>query len=357
MNPISAASSLALAIAALLSPALSAGAAPDGGAPAGDSRPAGAPPETADAGRAAAPGDAPTLRVVFRINDSMVKDKLLPDTRIGVARSADGDYEVLGTTDASGRFETSLAPGTYFVTYRKESYVPIDRSRVEIDADGQVITTTLSMLLEAGGQAGRRRIQIVLNWGSDPSQVKDADSHLLCACGKPGAHVSYVKKTHEIGEHSAALDVDDTDWGGPETITLLDPPPGKHVYWVHDYSGPPAVLGASDVVVRVLFGDRVAGEFRVPEGLDSREWRPFESLEVDPMLDPKIVPFTAEQFAAGEDRREPSLPPDSDDEAYATETAHADGSSCMSCEACVAIALLVLLIGLFVVLGRLSSKS
>jgi len=68
--------------------------------------------------------------------------------------------------------------------------------------------------------------------------------------------------------------VDDTDWGGPETVTLTDPPPGSHVYWVHDYSGPPATLGTSDVVVRVVIGEQEAGEFRILRGVTQRSSSP-----------------------------------------------------------------------------------
>ena len=37
---------------------------------------------------------------------------------MGIARVESGDYLIVGKTDAQGRFETSLAPSTYYVTYK-----------------------------------------------------------------------------------------------------------------------------------------------------------------------------------------------------------------------------------------------
>ena len=57
-----------------------------------------------------------------------------------------------------------------------------------------------------------------------------------------GPHVYYKSRSTKPGTTSE-LDVDDTDWGGPETITLTNPAKGSYLYWVHDYSGPPACSG------------------------------------------------------------------------------------------------------------------
>jgi hypothetical protein len=106
---------------------------------------------------------------------------------------------------------------------------------------------------------------------------------------------------HEGAEHKVELDVDDTDWGGPETITLTRPVPGTYLYWVHDYSGPPATLGASDVVVRVVIGAEEAGEFRVFKGLTRRAWRPFKAIEVGRDGRPALVRFSEDEIAEGAD--------------------------------------------------------
>jgi hypothetical protein len=254
---------------------------------------------------AQAPAFAESVTVTFQLNDAFVKDKQLAGVRISIAQAPGEEIFISGETDTDGRYITALAPGTYAVSYALAGYVPIGDSETVIHSAGQVVTTTLSMMLEAKGGAAARRIRIILNWGSDSSQVKDADSHLICPCESPPPHVYYLDQVHTGDQHSAELDVDDIDWGGPETITISDSLPGGYQYWVHNYSGPPARLGESDVVVRVLFDDTVAAELKVPAEAD-REWRPFAEIVVGDDLQPRIVPFAAEELAAGGERRAPA---------------------------------------------------
>lgn len=248
---------------------------------------------------------APAVRVTFQLNDAFVRDRVLPGVAVEVREPGQSAVTVAGRTNASGQLEAQLRPGTYQVTYRLAGYVPIEGTETDLREDGQVVTTSLSPLLEAagvgadaGGAAPARRVQIVLNWGSDSDQVRDADSHIVCACDAT-AHVYFASKRHASERHTIELDVDDVDWGGPETITLTDPPPGLYRYWVHDYSGPPAKLGDSDVVVRVFFGNSLTAEFRPPNRLSSREWRPFAAIEVGEDLEPRIVPLSAADLEAG----------------------------------------------------------
>ena len=239
----------------------------------------------------------PLLPVTFQVNDADEKDKVLPGVAIGGARTPAGAYEWTGTTDASGQLRVPLAAGTWYVTYRLKDYVSVERTETVIRETNQLVTTTLSISIEASGPSDQRRIRIILNWGSRTDQVRDADSHATCVCQAPNAHVFYQNRQHVQMEHGLDLDLDDTDWGGPETITLRDPPPGSYAYWVHNYSGPPAVLAKADVVVRVLFGDTAAGEFRVPPDAKGRTWRPFKEIVVDALLEPKLVPFSTQELA------------------------------------------------------------
>jgi hypothetical protein len=137
--------------------------------------------------------------------------------------------------------------------------------------------------------------------------VEDIDAHLLCPCNAEGAHTYFDAKLHEGGGHSAVLDVDDTDWGGPESITVTDPVQGAYFYWMYDYSGADnAKLGNSDVVVRVIINDRVAGEYRIPSNVVERTWRPFKELTIEPLKEPRIVPFSPDDLTAKLDREIPS---------------------------------------------------
>ena len=252
----------------------------------------------ASAARAQAAAEGVEVR--FELNDAQVKGRQLPGVLVRVSRVGGGSEVASGQTGADGRWATRLAPGTYEISYRLAGYVPYTSEATEVRADGQLVTVSLSRMLEATEAAGHD-VRIILNWGSRPDQVRDADSHLACACGAPDRHVFYRSRSHLSQFHTAQLDVDDTDWGGPETITITNPLNGAYVYWVHDYSGPPAVLGISDLVVRVLIGSEQVGEFRVYRGLTRRAWRPFKAIEVAGEGRPTLVRFSEDEIAEGQD--------------------------------------------------------
>lgn len=260
---------------------------------------------------AAAQTAAEAVEVVFELNDAQVKGRALPGVQVRVSSVGQAGEVASGQTGPDGRFATRIAPGTYEVGYRLAGYVPYTSEATELRADGQLVTVSLSRLLEETESAGRN-VRIILNWGSQPDQVKDADSHLACACDAADRHVFYRNRSHQGAGHGVDLDVDDTDWGGPETITIRDPVKGRYLYWVHDYSGPPAVLGGSELVVRVLVGSEQQGEFRVYKGLTRRAWRPFKAIEVAGDGRPTLVPFTEDEIAEGLDLELPPYlqPPD-----------------------------------------------
>jgi len=249
---------------------------------------------------AGAQAAAEAVEVRFELNDAQVKGRQLPGVLVRVSRVGGGSEVASGQTGPDGRFAIRLAPGTYEVSYRLGGYVPYTSEATELSVEGQLVTVSLSRLLEATESAGRD-IRIILNWGSRSDQVRDADSHLACACGGPDHHVYYRSRRHESHGHVAELDVDDTDWGGPETITITNPLNGSYRYWVYDYSGPPAVLGASDLIVRVLIGSEQQGEFKVYKGLTRRAWQPFKAIEVKGDGPPTLVRFSEDEIAEGQD--------------------------------------------------------
>ena len=163
------------------------------------------------------------------------------------------------------------------MSYPLGGYVPYTSEATEIRSEGQLVTVSLSPIVEATGDVARD-VRIILNWGSREDQVRDADSHLACACADGGRHVYFRNRVHEIAGHAVELDVDDTDWGGPETITLTQPVTGSYTYWVHDYSGPPALLGRLRPGGARADRGQPAGEFRVFKGLTRRDWRPFKAI-------------------------------------------------------------------------------
>ena len=268
----------------------------------------------AEAGAQGAPAGTPLpaegVLVRFELNDALVKGRALPGVSISVARAGGGGAVAAGQTGPDGRWATRLVPGSYEVSYRLGGYVPYASEAAELREDGQLVTVSLSPLVEATGTAARD-VRIILNWGSRQDQVRDADSHLACACPAPDRHVYFRSRSHQGQGHAVGLDVDDTDWGGPETITITHPVSGDYSYWVHDYSGPPALLGASDLVVRVLVGSQPAGEFRAFKGLAGRVWRPFKAVHVAADGRASVVRWTEDQIAEGQDlARPPEQGPD-----------------------------------------------
>jgi hypothetical protein len=276
-------------------------------------------PAASAAAQTATPRD---VGVRFELNDAQVKGRALEGVLVSV-HGADAAKEVAsGRTGSDGRWITRLVPGSYQVSYRLDGYVPYTSGATEVREEGQLVTVSLSRMLEST-KAGGRDVRVILNWGSRRDQVEDVDSHLACACGAANGHVFYRQRAHKAAGHGVELDVDDTDWGGPETITLRSPAPGSYVYWVHNYSGPPATLGASDVVVRVVIGTEEAGEFPILKGVTRRAWRPFKTIEVSKDGRPTLVRFTEEEIAEGADLAIPgNLQPDA-----AQDTSTPDGAN------------------------------
>ncbi|HNW36770.1 MAG TPA: hypothetical protein PKM25_17660, partial [Candidatus Ozemobacteraceae bacterium] len=244
-------------------------------------------------------GGAGPVPITFQINDAVVKDKSLSDVSVGIGTSETGDLLLQGKTDSAGRFLAELAPGRYFASFGKRGYIPLANTVIDVVAGKpDVITVTLSMMMEEVGPGTPRRVQIILNWGSGPSQARDIDAHLICSRGESLDHIYFSQKNADRDGHMASLDVDDMDGGGPETITLQEPLPGSYSYWVHNYSGLPARLDESDVIVRVMVDNAMAGEFRLASGTPSRIWRPFKYVEVDQAGNAQLVPFAADELAS-----------------------------------------------------------
>lgn len=243
------------------------------------------------------------FEVVFLVNDATEKDRVLAGATVQVMR--DGEELVRGETGSDGRFSATLEPGVYRVSYGLRGYVPVVDTEVEVRGDGQVVTTTLSRMLEAALPGSAPMVRIILNWGSDSDQARDVDSHLFAGSFEPPGHVYFGAKEARSGAQEIDLDVDDVDWGGPETVTLKNLEPGTYLYWVYNYSGE-APLGAADVVVRVLFEDAVQAEYRVPLDVGERSWRPMKALEVGPDLRPRLVDWNDAERASGLDRATPS---------------------------------------------------
>lgn len=117
-------------------------------------------------------------------------------------------------------------------------------------------------------------VRFVLSWGDkDSGAPEDLDSHLLGP-----VHGTDEYKMHEVyygekiyGERNniySSLDVDETEYSGPETTTIVKPINGIYYFYVYNYSGSPN-LQSSLAQVDVYSGSELLTTYNVPTGSDS----------------------------------------------------------------------------------------
>ena len=113
------------------------------------------------------------------------------------------------------------------------------------------------------------KIRIVLDWASRPA---DLDAHLV---KKGQYHISYRDKRKF--EDQAALDRDDRDGYGPETVTIerLDPK-ADYAYFVHDYTNRKRAdssdLSASKAHVLIYADGQLKEQMWLSGGAPGRIW-------------------------------------------------------------------------------------
>ncbi len=151
-------------------------------------------------------------------------------------------------------------PGTYYVDIRRDGYINVQNQPVKVNR-GQESTENLSMSepLEQGVY------RITLSWtGEKAKTVKDVDSYLKI----PGVQEPLSYKNEGKTYRGAHLDRDDTDWIGPETVTINDLNSGTYIYYVNNYNvrDDKQALGNSDIRVKLYEGDRLLKSFTVPQG-------------------------------------------------------------------------------------------
>jgi hypothetical protein len=67
-----------------------------------------------------------------------------------------------------------------------------------------------------------------------------------------------------------------------------------------------AVAKAADRGSCFIIDDRVAGEYRIPSNVVGRTRRPFKELTIEPLKEPRIVPFMPDDLTARLDCEIPS---------------------------------------------------
>ena len=114
-----------------------------------------------------------------------------------------------------------------------------------------------------------------MRWGNSPS---DLDSHLVAKItdGR-NEHIYYSETVGSAGN----LDRDDTDYEGPETITItnFELLQNGFAYSVHDYSNRDDTnnyeLSSSNAIVRLYKGDTLLRTYNVPTDRVGTVWNVF----------------------------------------------------------------------------------
>ncbi|MBO4862918.1 MAG: Ig-like domain-containing protein [Eubacterium sp.] len=127
-------------------------------------------------------------------------------------------------------------------------------------------------------------LRFVLTWaGKGDGVPRDLDTHLLgpSATGLVDYHhVCFSEKQYGFGNVIySSLDVDETDYNGPETVTIVDPIDGKYHYLVFNYTArednPSCTLQNSDAKVDVYMGGQLLTSFNVPNSGSGDWWYVF----------------------------------------------------------------------------------
>lgn len=177
---------------------------------------------------------------------------------------------------SSGQFVLEgLEPGLYTVVVAKEGYITQTQGAVRLSASGgNVLSVSLLVSLQANEAA------ITLRWGDSgagPQVSSDLDSHLL-KFSSTGVQTYHISWRNKLGNATDSLDRDDTDYVGPETITLSLDSSSRYRYYVDNYrAGNGSTLGGSTPTVIVRLG-QVSREFSLPIGEQStaKYWLVFD---------------------------------------------------------------------------------
>ncbi len=184
----------------------------------------------------------------------------LPRVHVSV-RTGPGTPLVADTfTDGAGNYTVrGLPAGSYTVDFELNGFVPLLNISTSItESQTTVLDVVMTPVL------AEDQYRIVMSWTrTKHGAVRDVDSYLMI----PG-HSRTVDFNNRNDGNGANLDVDDTDWMGPETITITQRRPGTYRYYVDNYNMrcEPTFLGNSEIVVRVFKGASLLKTYNVPPG-------------------------------------------------------------------------------------------
>lgn len=185
------------------------------------------------------------------------------------------------TTNSRGYFESDvyeifgvvfgLSSGNYTLNTSKDGYVSKSFNVVVLPG---VVTGNQNTSISPAAASGDFRV--VLRWGSQ--QPPDLDAHYNARMSNGARdHVYYAN----MQGYTAFLDVDDTSYEGPETITVtdFDALQDGFVYSVYNFSNGSStystVLSQSEAYVQVYRGDTLLRTYYVPTDQEGTAWNVF----------------------------------------------------------------------------------
>jgi hypothetical protein len=209
------------------------------------------PPAVQPVGQAAIYG-----QVVNAINNAAISGVL-----VNILNSTTGAVVAQGTTDTLGNYTISnIALGTYSAQFSIGGF-----STYSISSPGAVVggkSYNVNAALSPSMPTGQ--VRIVLSWTAQKTgAVRDVDSYLLEPGTAANAPVYWFSRN---GAYSN-LDVDQTQWVGPETVTITNlAAVGTFTYYIANWSDPSiaAALGNSNVVVTVYNSSGLIKQYHVP---------------------------------------------------------------------------------------------
>lgn len=185
------------------------------------------------------------------------------------------------TTDANGAYSITTSdlggPGNYTAEVAKSGFTTMYFT-VALAAGNTIDEQNASISPTIAADDYR----IVLDWGASPY---DLDSHLTGPTGQGAErfHIYFSNGSYPDADNpEVALDTDDTDSYGPETVTIYSKKSGEYHYYVHDYSNrdasaasPSTTLAASGARVRVYYGGSLVATYHAPTGRQGNCWDVF----------------------------------------------------------------------------------
>lgn len=158
------------------------------------------------------------------------------------------------TSGSDGSYTTAELPtGTYTLQAQASGFLKATDEGVDVTAGSSTTHNfSLSPLLVAG------QIRLVLTWGTT---ISDLDSHLWLPTEKQ-YHVYYNRRGDDEICPFAELDVDDTSFEGPETITISDLQEGSYTYAIYRFSS--GDFTTSSAQVQVFDSTGLLETFTVP---------------------------------------------------------------------------------------------